>query len=303
MALTINTNLSSIVAQKNLANATGSLNKAIERMTTGYKINHAGDNAAGYSIAKNWETQLSSLDVAADNAATGADMMSTLEDHYSLISTHLQRVRDLTEQASNGTYGSASLKAIRSEISARLEEVDRIAANCEFNGRKMMLGEGDGAITGSIKLQVGLYSGTDSQIELDGSLFSSAKVSGLFKASICGTDYANAAAVANACTGYDGDGNAVSGAVPSNMLAKIDSVIKEISNRTTTLGAAQNRIDSAIESIGVQSENITSSLSTLRDADISKESSRYIQSQILQQAAATLLATANQTPSIALSLI
>jgi len=303
MALTINTNLSSIVAQKNLANATGSLNKAIERMTTGYKINHASDNAAGYSIARNWETQLGSLDVAADNAATGADMMSTLEDHYSLISSHLQRVRDLTEQASNGTYGSDSLKAIRSEINARLEEIDRIAANCEFNGRKMMLGSGTGAITGDIYIQVGLYSGNDSKIKLDSTLFSSAKVSGLFTAAICGTAYADAAAVANACTGYDADGNVVAGAVPSSMLDKIDKVIKQISTRTTTLGAAQNRIESAIESIGVQSENITSSLSTLRDADISKESSNYIQAQILQQAAATLLSTANQTPSIALNLL
>ena len=303
MALTINTNLSSIVAQKNLANATGSLNKAIERMTTGYKINHAGDNAAGYSIARNWETQLGSLDVAADNAATGADMMSTLEDHYSLISSHLQRVRDLTEQASNGTYGADSLKAIRSEINARLEEIDRIAANCEFNGRKMMLGSGTGAITGDIYIQVGLYSGNDSKIKLDSTLFSSAKVSGLFTAAICGTAYADAAAVANACTGYDADGAVVPGAVPSAMLDKIDKVIKEISNRTTTLGAAQNRIESAIESIGVQSENITSSLSTLRDADISKESSNFIQAQILQQAAATLLSTANQTPSIALNLL
>ena len=140
MALTINTNISSMVAQQNLAKATGSLNQAIERMTTGYKINHAGDNAAGYSIARNWETQLGSLDVAADNAATGADMMTTLEDHYSLISTHLQRVRDLTEQAANGTYGQDSLNAIKSEITARLDEIDRIAANCEFNGRHLMDG-------------------------------------------------------------------------------------------------------------------------------------------------------------------
>ena len=302
MALTINTNISSIVAQRNLSNATGSLNKAIERMTTGYKINHAGDNAAGYSIARNWETQLGSLDVAADNAAMGSDMMSTLEDHYSLISTHLQRVRDLTEQAANGTYGADSLKAIRSEITARLDEIDRIAANCEYNGRKMMMGSGTGAITSDIYLQVGLYSTDDSKIELDSSLFSSAKVAGLFTAGICGTAYADVAAVATACTGYDAEGTATSD-VPANMLAKIDLVIKEVSNRTTTLGAAQNRIDSAIESIAVQSENITSSLSTLRDADISKESSNFIQSQILQQAAATLLSTANQTPSIALNLL
>ena len=119
MALTINTNISSLVAQNNLAKATSSLNTAIERMTTGYKINHASDNAAGYSIARNWETQLGSLDVAADNAATGADMLTTLEDTYSLLTDHCQRVRDLTEQAANGTYGSQSLKAIQSEITAR----------------------------------------------------------------------------------------------------------------------------------------------------------------------------------------
>ena len=81
----------------------------LSKYTTGYKINHAADNAAGYSIATNWQTQLSSLDVAADNAATGADMLTTLEDTYALVSSHLQRVRDLTEQAANGTYGSESL--------------------------------------------------------------------------------------------------------------------------------------------------------------------------------------------------
>ena len=300
MSLTINTNISSIVAQKNLNKATGSLNLAIERMTTGYKINHAGDNAAGYSIARNWETQLGSLDVAADNAATGADMMSTLEDHYSLISTHLQRVRDLTEQAANGTYGQDSLDAIESEITARLDEVDRISKNCEFNGRKMMLGSGEGAITNHIYLQVGLYSSEDSQIKLDKSLFSSAQVGTLFSkysdgdAETTDANLDTIAKVAGKCAGS---------ATAAGMLDVIDNVIQEISKRTTTLGAAQNRIDSAIESIGVQSENITSSLSTLRDADIAEESSKYIQAQILQQAASTLLSTANQTPSIALNLL
>ena len=93
------------------------------------------------------------------------------------------------------------------------------------------------------------------------------------------------------------------GVDPGKMLAFLDKALNKISTKVTTLGAAQNRIDSAIESIAVQSENITSSLSTLRDADISKESSNYIQAQILQQAAATLLSTANQTPSIALNLL
>ena len=284
MALTINTNIASLVAQSNLNNATKLLNKSIERMTTGYKINHASDNAAGYSISKSWETQISSLDIAADNAATGADMLATLEDTYSLISSHLQRVRDLTEQAANGTYGTQSLKAIKAEMTSRLEEVDRIAANCEFNGLKMM----DGSM-GEISLQVGLYSSADSRITLSADLFKKADINSLFKKDID--------ALASACSGL------TTGTSANSMLASIDSVINEISSRVTTLGAAQNRIDSAVESISVQSENLTSSLSTLRDADVAEESSNYIKSQILQQAAATLLATANQTPSIALNLL
>ena len=297
MAITINTNISSLIVQSNLNKATNSLNQAIERMTTGYKINHAADNAAGYSIATNWETQLGSLDVAADNAATGADMLTTLEDTYSLVSSHLQRVRDLTEQAANGTYGSDSLKAIQSEITARLEEIDRIAANCEFNGLHMM----DGSMKNDIALQVGLYGDASSQIALDASLFKEGDVESLF------TDYATVPGgdntlegIAKACAGYDG--TQITGGQAA-MLDEIDKIINEISARTTTLGAAQNRIESAIESIGVQSENITSSLSTLRDADVAEESSNYIQAQILQQASATLLATANQTPSIALNLL
>ncbi len=304
MALTINTNMSSMIVQSNLSKATTALNQAIERMTTGYKINHASDNAAGYSIARNWEARLGSLDVAADNAATGADMLSTLEDHYSLISQHVQRVRDLTEQASNGTYGSQSLKAINSEITARLEEIDRIAANCEFSGQKMMTGNLKG-----LAIQVGIDGDADrSQITLSDDLFKSGAVKDLF-----GKDYGKATTstdnkeaikdVAKLCSGYDIENSEMTTTKPSDMLAKIDVVINEISSRVTTLGAAQNRIESAITSIGVQSENITSSLSTLRDADVATESSNYIKAQILQQASATLLATANQTPSIALNLL
>ena len=137
MALTINTNISSIIAQRSLNAATDGMNLSIERMTTGYKINHAADNAAGYSIARNWETQLGSLDVAADNAATGADMLTTLEDTYSLLTDHLQRVRDLTEQAANGTYGTASMKAIRTEVEQRMLEINRLCSVIDFNGIKL----------------------------------------------------------------------------------------------------------------------------------------------------------------------
>ena len=305
MAITVNTNISSMIVQRNLAKSTTSLNNAIERMTTGYKINRAADNAAGYSIARNWEAQVSSLDIAADNAAMGADMLSTLEDNYALISSHVQRVRDLTEQAANGTYGDQSKQAIESEIKARLEEINRIALNCEYNGIKMM----DGSDASAKSIQVGI-DGTPSksQISLAADLFASAQISSLF--SITGegaytpsggsSEADKLAQLAKDCAGTS---TATNPKKPTDMLGTLDRVIDRISDRITTLGAAQNRIESAIESIGVQSENITSSLSTLRDADVATESSNYIKAQILQQASATLLATANQSPSIALNLL
>ena len=288
-----------------------------------------------------------SLDVAADNAATGSDMLTSAEQSYSLLSDHLQRIRDLTEQAANGTYASASLKAIQSEISARLDEITRVASNAEFNGIKLMSFDGtNGNITGmnekGIDLQVGLYGDGDSIINLDIDLFKSATISGLFtnmtKANGNGVklqqmlEQANAnnkqavdlkttdeeqkivnnKIFAAACSGliYDSatDSYTLASGVEDSygakeMLSFLDSAIDDISSRVTRIGAAQNRVESAITAIDVQSQNLTSSLSTLRDTDVAEESSNYIQSQILQQASATLLATANQTPSIALNLV
>ena len=209
-------------------------------------------------------------------------MSKLIEDSYSLLTDHLQRVRDLTEQAANGTYGSDSLKAIASEMTARLNEIDRISANAEFNGISLMKGAGK-----EIKLQVGLDATTNSTITLEAALFSAASSKDLLGAEI--------AAFVNEVTG--GASNAAA------KLAKLDEAITKVSDRQTTIGSAQNRVDSAISAITVQSENLTSSLSTIRDADVAEESSSYIKAQILQQASATLLATANQAPSIALNLI
>ena len=314
MALTINTNVSSLIAQRNLNDATNSLNLSIERMTTGYKINHAADNAAGYSISNMWVTQLGSLDVATANAATGADMLTTAEETYSLLTSHLQRVRDLTEQAANGTYGSQSLKAIKSEIEARLQEVNRIAANAEFNGIKLM--DGKGVTASGINLQVGLYNNSNSCINLAQSLFADASISGLFAGALDQVKTVDSSVsslntsltqFAAACSGLIKDGSSykLGGETVKavKMLTYIDNAINNISERTTEIGAAQNRVDSAISALDVQSKNLVSSLSTLRDTDIAEESSNYIQAQILQQASATLLSTANQLPSIALNLI
>ena len=116
--ITLNTNLGSLIVQSNLKASTNGLNTAIERMTSGFKISHAKDNAANYSISTNLSSKLSSYDVAQDNVSTGLDMLTTAMDNLDLISSHLSRIRDLTEQAANGTYGEDSLKAIQSEVDA-----------------------------------------------------------------------------------------------------------------------------------------------------------------------------------------
>ena len=322
MPVVVRTNMPSIIVQQNLNAATNSLNTAIERMTTGYKINQASDNAANFSIATSWVTKIGSLDVVAENTAMAQDMLTTSEKNYDLITTHLQRIRDLTEQAANGTYGVDSLKAMQSEIVARLEEITRVAKNAEFNGIELMTGS---VGTAGLNIQVGLDATPDSVINLAASMFSDASVCGLFASNttfmnIVKKDNNNQAvnpvnntngytAVAAAFVGLkkDGSGNysiqTETGYQAKDTLATLDKALKNIDVRVTTLGSTQNRIDSAATSIEVRSENLTSSLSTIRDTDVAKESSNYIQAQILQQASATLLATANQAPSIALSLI
>lgn len=283
MALTINTNLGSLIVQKNLDDATTALNKSIERMTTGYKINSAGDDAAGFAVATKMDTQLSSISVAQDNVAMGSSMLSTAESNYDLITTHLQRIRDLTEEAANGTYGQDSIDAIKAEISARWDEIDRIAASTEFNGIKIL----NGSQTGGIKLQIGIDSTANSQLTLAADLFGNSTgqvLSGVAKGTF---------------TGYF----TVGGTNYGTALTAIDTALSKVTTRQTSIGAIQNRLESAADALEVQYSNVTSSLSTIRDADVAAESSEYIKAQILQQASASLLSTANQTPSIALSLI
>ena len=322
MPVVVKTNMESIIVRRNLDAATYSLDKAIERMTTGFRINSASDDAANFSIATSWVTKLGSLDIVAQNTSMAKDMLSTSEKNYDLLTTHIQRIRDLTEQAANGTYGVDSLKAMQSEIVARLEEITRVAKNAEFNGIKLMTGS---VGTAGLNIQVGLDASADSVVNLSSTIFADATVSGLFASNttfmnIVKKDNNNTAvspvnntagytAIAAAFVGLkkDGSGNyskqTDTGYLAKDTLAALDAALKNIDSRVTTLGATQNRMDSAADSIEVRSENLTSSLSTVRDSDVAKESSNYIQAQILQQASATLLATANQAPSIALSLI
>ena len=279
MTLTINTNMASLTVQHNMDNATKSLNQSIERMTTGYKINQAKDDAAGYSVMTKMDTNLRSTSVCQSNVAMGSSLLSTLESNYDIMIEHMQRIRDLTEEAANGTYGTDSIAAINAEITARCTEIDRIAALSEYNGKKLMTGGG------AINLQVGIDSSANSTITLEESLFAASTTKDLTGKSA--TDY----------TGL------ITAGTTKDALDAIDQGLANITTRQTKIGAYQNRLDSAADALTIQYDNLSSSLSTVRDTDVASESSNFIKAQILQQASASLLTTANQTPSIALNLI
>lgn len=291
MALSIVTNTASMMVRTNLNSATSAMNTAIERMTTGYKINNAKDNAAGYNIMDTMTAKIGSFDVAYDNAQIGLDMLTTAEESYALITSHLQRIRDLTEQSANGTYSSDSLLAINAEIKARLDEIDRVAGTAEYNGLMLMTGD----IAENVRIQVGLYGDDHSGISLDKGLFDKVTSTALMGG-------ADTTALADQFSKVE----AASGDVAtdsSQYLTTIDDAIKEIASRVTDLGAAQNRLESAMTAVDTNIQQLTNSRMTIRDADVAEESTNYIQAQILQSAAATLLSTANQTPSIALQLV
>ena len=283
MAITVNTNIASLTAQKSLNSATTKMNTAMERMSTGYKINSSKDDAAGMAVSTNLDYKVSSLNVAQSNAQMGSSLLDTTEGVLDVVNDNLTRIRDLSEQAANGTYGSDALKAINTEINARLTEITRVANSTDFNGKKVLAGEDNAAgVKNDIKLQVGIENNDSSIITLSKDLFAKTDASAL---------------VGKASVNFQNDTDA------RTFLASVDAAIKTVTERKTEIGGKQAAITSAMDSALVMETNLTSASSLIKDADIAEESSNYIKQQILQQSSATLLATANQAPSIALNLV
>lgn len=343
-SITINTNLASLTAQRNLSVATTGMNTAMERLTTGFRINSGKDDAAGSSVSTLMEAQISGYDVAESNATMGLSLLDTAEGVLDVVNDYLQRIRDLTEQAANGTYGTSSMKAIRTEVQQRMLEINRLCDVIDFNGIKLLDGTSI-AVTSEtgVNLQVSNNAGKENIINLQYTLFESAKCSALLidnntnagsgntwyvrtdtsettdalKARITGTvvgkfDYSSKYPALNASDYAEGKLSCITAICDAvytddntarEFLYFIDDSIENVSNRVALIGAYMNRVESAVTAISVQKENIVSANSSIKDADVATESSNYIKYQILQQSSATLLSTANQQPSIALNLI
>ena len=281
MAITVNTNVPSLTAQHSLQSATDKMNNAMQRMSTGLRINSSKDDAAGVAVSNKLDYKTSSLAVAQDNAQMGASMLDTMEGVMGVINDNLTRIRDLAEQAANGTYGTDAINAIKTEINARLSEIDRVANSTEFNGKKLL--DGTLATAGGVNLQVGINNDTNSTITLGADIFQDCTKTGL---------------------GFDaGDITYTTDTQFKAFLDTVDGAIKKVTDAKTSIGGKQSAISSAVESAQVMATNLTSASSLIKDADIAEESSNYIKQQILQQTSASLLATANQAPSIALNLV
>lgn len=291
MSVVINTNVDSIKIGNSLNKATSAMSKSMERMSTGLKINSAKDDAAGAVISARMNVQLQGNQIAQSNAQNANSLLSTAEGNLDTIQENLSRIRDLTLQAKNGTYSADELQAMQDEVNERIDEIDRINDSAKYS--ELYLFDDDTGIgTNGIVFQIGADAGDDYTITADKDIFGKVSFSSLTaiqKDNFKLLDTTNDKRLAD--NAYE------------TCLEGLDKAIDSITSRKSLIGSTQNRLDSALDTLTVQYENLSSAKSIITDSDIASEASSYTQNLILQQVSTALLAEANQTPSIALSLI
>ena len=320
MAIIVNTNMSALKTQTNLTNATNSLNKSLERMSTGLKINKAADDAAGLYVATGLNTQIRGSKVALDNVATGTNVLQTMEGDLDVMLDNLNRIRDLAVQAANSIYSDEAMSALQQEAVKRLDEIDRIALASNFNGLALLTGDitidsetktqvnSKRLMEDGLRLQIGANADASANsitLTADEFFGNGVNTTTLGSENLAGE---SAKTIGNAMTLSEGIRGNVDAAFTNSSAAAqyiniIDLAISDISDKKSTIGATMNRLESAQTSLTTTVENNTAAKSTIMDADIAAESAEFTKSQILQQTSASLLVQANQLPSIALSLI
>ena len=293
MSVVINTNVDSIKIQTLLSNSTSGLSQAMERMSSGLKVNSAKDDAAGTVISARMQVQLDGNKIAQNNVQNGNALLSTAEGNLDVIQDNLSRIRDLTLQAKNGTYSDDEIQAMQDEVAQRIDEIDRISTSSKYSS--LSLFDDADLQTDGVTLQVGADYTEDNTILADKSIFEAVTFSAL-------TGITKAF---NLTTMNNDQPTADTPAVDSfaEAVKNLDGAIDNITARKSQIGSVQNRLESALDTLTTQYENLSSAKSIITDADIASEASNFTQQQILQQVSTSLLAQANQAPSIALSLV
>ena len=295
MAVVINTNVDALKIQNILSSSTEKLSQSMQRMSSGSQINSAKDNAAGVVISARMNVQLDGNQICQKNVQNANALLSTVEGNLDVVLDNVTRIRDLTLQAKNGTYSDNEIEAMQKEVDERIAEIDRISASSKFSQLKLF---GDTATNGlanaGASFQVGQNADengkTDNVITADKSIFGSVKFS-----SLTGQTGAFNLASIKAGSGDYADFNVA--------LKKLDTAIDNLTARKSLIGSAQARLTSALDTLTTQYSNLSSAKSIITDADVASEASNFTQNQILQQVSTSLLAQANQAPSVALSLI
>ena len=341
MSLVVNTNVASLNAQRSLSASSNELKTAMERLSSGKKINSAADDAAGFAIAERMTAQIRGLNMATKNANDGLSMLAVIENATNDVTDMLQRMRELAIQAANGTNGSADRSFLDAEVQSLVSEIDRVANNTEYNGTTIL----DGTLTNK-NIQVGTEAGQTvgfsvSSIQKDdigvhNSALSAAadgstntiSVDGASKAyevnqsiKIGGTAYTitDAGAFNNGAQTLTlnanvtaADNDSVTGAKISDIdvsanattaLATISAAIEQVAGDRASYGALQNRLEYTVSNLMNVAEFTTSARSRIEDADFAAESARLAKAQVLQQTGTAMLAQANVSPKLALSLI
>ena len=268
--MVIQHNIAANNAYRNLSSNASNGQKNLEKLSSGFRINRSADDAAGLAISEQMRSKINGLDQATANANDAIGLIQTAEGALTETHSMLQRMVTLATQSANGTYNTTARSAIRAEVNALKEEIDRIATTTDYNGVKPLSDDG------SIQVQVGPTSGETLNI-------------------------AKAAMSASALSVKDIKVSTVSTA--NSAITKINAAIDKVSSHRANLGASQNRLEHTINNLKTTSENMTAAESRIRDTDMAKEMAAFTKNNILNQAAQSMLSQANQQPQGVLSLL
>jgi flagellin len=303
MGMYINTNVSSLNAQRNLSKTNSSLDTSYTRLASGLRINSAKDDAAGLQISNRLTSQVNGLDQGNRNANDGISVAQTAEGAMDEVTSMLQRMRTLSQQASNGSNNEDDRDALQQEYSQLSTEINRISSDTTFGGTKLLDGNYRGEFqVGANAAQTISFSMTGFSFTVSGIAAASTGLSYTVSADSLGDFVATSAAAALTWSSISD----ISGSTASNAqlsMANLDLMIKSVDSKRAELGAVQNRLDSTVRNQANVSENLSAARSRIRDADFAAETANMTQQNILQQAASSVLAQANQRPQSALSLL
>ncbi len=286
MPQTINTNLSSLNAQRNLSMSQASLSTSMQRLSSGLRVNSAKDDAAGLAIAERMNAQVRGMNVAVRNANDGISLAQTAEGALGKVGDALQRMRELAVQARNATNSDQDKDSLDKEFGELAKEIQRVLGGTTFNGKNIL-----GAASGTQSFQVGANTTANDTIDI----ITTNMVTSTTITSVAGFD--------NAGTSRAGIGSLATSADIAAVMDNIDLAIDTVNAERATLGASQSRFDAVISNLMIASENQSAARSRIMDADFAMETANMSRASILQQAGNAMVAQANQLPQQVLRLL